>query len=72
MYAVAPDDVIETVEKVLSPNKIKKVVKAYEPFRRLVFQGKGEKVRDMFDCENLPRKEMAIRQRIKKQNMWFR
>ena len=72
MYAVAPDDVIETVEKVLSPNKIKKVVKAYEPFRRLVFQGKGEKVRDMFDRENLPRKEMAIRQRIKKQNMWFR
>ena len=29
LYAVAPDEVVETVQKVLAPNKIKKVVKAY-------------------------------------------
>ena len=72
LYATAPDDTIEVLEKVLAPNPIKKVVKAYEPFRRLVYQGKGEKIRAMFDRDNLPRKEQVIRQRIKKQNMWFR
>ncbi|WP_373287486.1 hypothetical protein [Neptunicoccus cionae] len=72
LYATAPDETVEVLEKVLAPNPIKKVVKAHEPFRRLVFQGKGRKLRDMFDRDNLPRKEQAIRQQIKKANMWYR
>lgn len=72
LYAVAPDDAIETLEKAVSPNPIKKVLKKYEPARKLIYQGKGEKVREMFDRNNLPRKEQAIRQRIKKARMWYR
>lgn len=72
LYATAPDEAIEVMEKVLAPNPIKKVVKAYEPFRRLVYQGKGEKIRAMFDRDNLPRRQQVIRQRIKKENMWYR
>jgi hypothetical protein len=72
LYAVASDAVVETLEKTLAPNAIKKVMKSYEPALRLVYQGKGHKIREMFDRENLPRKEMNIRQQIKKKNMWFR
>ena len=60
------------MEAAVAPNKIKKVVKRSEAFRKLVFQKKGEIIRNMFDRDNLPRKEQAIRQRIKKQNLWLR
>jgi hypothetical protein len=72
LYATGSDDEIELLHKVLEPNPIKKVVKSYEPFKRLVYQGKGEKLRAMFDRNDLPRREQAIRQRIKKANMWYR
>ena len=72
LYATAPNEAIETLEKAVSPNPIKKVLKKYEPARKLIYQGKGEKVREMFDRNNLPRKEQAIRQRIKKARMWYR
>lgn len=72
LYARESDETIAVLEKCISPNKIKKVIKGSEAFRKLVFQKKGEKIRDMFDQDNLPRKERAIRQRIKKNKLWLR
>ena len=53
-------------------DKIKKVVKEYEPLKRMVFQGKGHKVREMFDRDNLPRKQQMIRNQIKRAKLWMR
>ncbi|MEM6620338.1 MAG: hypothetical protein AAF631_13710 [Pseudomonadota bacterium] len=73
LYATGSEAAVETVEKALAPNPIKKVLKSWEPARRLVYQGKGrEKVRPLFDRARLPRKEQAIRQRIKKEGWWLR
>lgn len=71
-YARETDRAIGTLESVTAPNRIKKVLKAYDPFRRMIFQGKGRKVRDMFDRNALPRKEQQIRNRIKKARLWVR
>ncbi|WP_420860689.1 hypothetical protein [Algirhabdus cladophorae] len=72
LYAREADHVVQTLETVTAPNKIKKVLKQYEPILRMIYQGRGHKVRAMFDRENLPRKEQAIRNRIKKEGFWMR
>ncbi|MEO0676166.1 MAG: hypothetical protein AAFZ02_01295 [Pseudomonadota bacterium] len=72
LYAREPDWVVERLETVTAPNKIKKVLKAHEPFLRMIYQGRGEKVRALFDQENLPRKERQIRNTIKREGFWMR
>lgn len=49
-----------------------KALKAYNPIKRMVYQGRGEKVRALFDQNDLPRKEQAIRNRIKREGFWMR
>ena len=51
---------------------LKKVLKGYEPIKRMIYQGRGQKVRALFDRDNLPRKEQAIRNRIKREGFWMR
>lgn len=71
-YAIATDDQIAMLETVCAPNKIKKLLKLHEPFKRMVYQGRGAKVRAMFDRNNLPRHERAIRNKIKSEGFWMR
>ena len=72
LYARESDHVIEVLEQVSAPNKIKKVLKQHAPIKRNVYQGRGEKVRALFDQENLPRREAQIRNRIKSAGFWMR
>lgn len=72
LYARESDKVVDVLEEVAAPNRIKKVLKGHEPFKRMIYQGRGRKVRALFDRENLPRKEQAIRNRIKREGFWMR
>ncbi|MBT5822850.1 MAG: hypothetical protein HOH68_11040 [Rhodobacteraceae bacterium] len=72
LYARENDHVVDTLEEVTAPNKIKKVLKGSNVIKRMIYQGRGRKVRDLFDQDNLPRKEQAIRNRIKKAGFWMR
>ncbi|NVK15446.1 MAG: hypothetical protein HWE35_14855 [Rhodobacteraceae bacterium] len=72
LYARESDHVVEVLHEVAAPNRIKKVLKGYEPIKRMVYQGRGEKVRALFDRENLPRREQAIRNKIKSEGFWMR
>ena len=72
LYARESDAVIDTLHAVAAPNKIKKVLKGHEPIKRMVYQGRGLKVRALFDQDNLPRKEQSIRNRIKSEGFWMR
>jgi hypothetical protein len=72
LYATAPDDRIAFLEEVASPNRVKKVLKRHEPFRRMIYQGKGAEVRALFDRADLPRSQQAIRNRIKRAKLWLR
>ena len=72
LYARESDHVVKVLEAVATPNAIKRVIKDYEPFRKMIYQGKGATVRALFDRENLPRREQMIRNAIKREGLWFR
>lgn len=72
LYARESQQVVDTLEQVAAPNKIKKVLKAYEPMKRMIFQGKGAKARALFDQANLPRREQQIRNTLKREKLWLR
>ncbi|MFD1343402.1 hypothetical protein [Litorisediminicola beolgyonensis] len=72
LYAREDARVVGTLETICAPNKVKKVLKSYEPIKRMIYQGRGEKVRALFDQADLPRKEQAIRNRIKREGFWMR
>jgi hypothetical protein len=72
LYARESDRVVEVLEAVTAPNRVKKALKDSEAFKRMVFQGRGHKVRAMFDRADLPRKEQQLRNQIKKANLWIR
>mgnify|MGYP001046042901 CR=1 FL=1 len=71
-YATATDRQVAILEEVAAPNKLKKLLKLHEPFKRMVYQGRGHKVRALFDRDNLPRHERAIRNQIKSAGFWMR
>ena len=71
-YARESDRAVEVVEQVLAPNPIKKVLKEYLPFKKMVYQGKGGDVRALFDRNDLPRREQMIRNKIKREGLWIR
>ncbi|MBV7378487.1 hypothetical protein [Maritimibacter dapengensis] len=71
-YARESDATITALEQAASPNKVKKVLKAHEPMLRMIYQGRGHKVREMFDRDDLPRQEKIMRNRIKKEGFWLR
>ena len=72
LYARESDRVIDVLETITAPNKLKKVLKGSNAIKRMVYQGRGAKVRDLFDQNALPRKEQAIRNRIKSNGFWMR
>ncbi|MEZ5779286.1 MAG: hypothetical protein R3E44_13075 [Paracoccaceae bacterium] len=72
LYARESDRVVEALESAIAPNPVKKVLKEYEPIKKLVYQGKGQKVRGMFDRDDLPPREQAIRNAIKRAGLWMR
>ena len=72
LYAREAQRVVDVLEEVSAPNKIKKVLKTYEPMKRMIYQGKGAKARALFDRANLPRKEQQIRNTLKREKLWLR
>ena len=72
LYARESDHAVTVLEEVIAPNPIKKVLKQYEPVKKIVYQGKGRKIRALFDRDDLPRREQVIRNTIKRAGLWLR
>ncbi|MCZ4350993.1 hypothetical protein O4H61_00550 [Roseovarius aestuarii] len=72
LYARESDRVVEVLHDITAPNRVKKVLKEYDPIKRMIYQGRGMKVRDLFDQNDLPRREQAIRNKIKRNGFWMR
>lgn len=72
LYAREPDETVAKLEALTSPNWIKKVLKSHDAFKRLVFQKRGHKLRALIDRDNLPRREQALRNMIKREGFWMR
>ncbi|WP_458790035.1 hypothetical protein [Yoonia sp. MH D7] len=71
-YARETEAAVAMMEKVAAPNKIKKWLKMYEPYKRMIYQGRGRKVRALFDRSDLPPREQQIRNKIKAAGFWER
>lgn len=72
LYARESDAVVKVLEEISAPNPVKKVLKEYDPFKRMIYQGKGQTARALFDRADLPRREQMIRNRLKREKLWFR
>lgn len=72
LYAREPQSVIDVLEEVCAPNKIKKILKESEAFKRLVFQGRGHKLRAIITPEDLLKPEEKLRKKIKNRGFWYR
>ena len=72
LFARESEQVITALNSVSAPNKIKKLLKQYEPMKRFIYQNRGQKVRDMFDQNKLPLREKTLRNQIKKAGLWMR
>ncbi|GAA6209145.1 hypothetical protein NBRC116601_24380 [Cognatishimia sp. WU-CL00825] len=72
LYAREADLVVSVLEEISAPQEIKKALKQYDPFKFMIYHGRGQKVRALFDRKNLPRKEQAIRNKIRREGFWMR
>ena len=72
LYAQESDRTIEILKSVAAPNKLKKVLKQYDPIKRTLYQDRGSKVRALFDQDHLPGRQQMIRNQIKKAGFWMR
>ncbi|QFT96626.1 hypothetical protein FIU85_04880 [Roseovarius sp. THAF8] len=72
LYARENDDVVALLEDISAPNPVKKLLKNYDAIKFMIYHGRGHKVRDLFDRENMPRKEQAIRNTIRRNGFWIR
>ena len=71
-YAKANDAEIDALEALVAPHPIRKVLRDHMPFRKMLYQGQGRLVRNLFDGAPLPELEKPVRQRIKQAGLWMR
>jgi hypothetical protein len=72
LYARESDRAVEVLDSISAPNRIKKLLKEYAPFRKMIYQGGGAEARAMFDRRDLPRQEQIIRNRLRAAGLWLR
>lgn len=72
LYARESDEVVEALERVAAPNRLKVLLKRHDPIRRMVYQRRGAKVRALFDRAALPPREKEIRTILRAHGFWMR
>lgn len=72
LYARESDRVVEVLEQVAAIRAIAPALKSYPPFRKMIWKGDGARIRALFNRDDLPRKERAIRNIIRREGLWIR
>ena len=71
LYAREASETVAFAEKLAADPKIKKRLKDYEPARKLIYQGKGRVIREMFEATPNALEE-DMRKAIKSKGLWLR
>ncbi|MEM9716974.1 MAG: hypothetical protein AAF826_10710 [Pseudomonadota bacterium] len=71
-YSSAPEDALAHFEAAVSDNKFKKILKLHEPYKRLIYQGKGRDLRDRFYEEGGQPPRRLMRRLRRHTNWWVR
>lgn len=72
LYARESARLVEFLEEICAPKEMRRILRDFEPVKRMVYQNRGKKVRALFDQSNLPRREKAIRFVLKREGLWLR
>lgn len=71
-FARESDHAVAVMEDLAGDARLEPVLASYAPFRKMLYREQGREVRALFDRANLPRKEQAIRNAIKRVGLWVR
>ena len=71
-FARESDAAVAAMQAAAADPKVQAILTQYQPFRKMLYKGQGQEVRALFDRANLPRKEQAIRNAIKRAGLWVR
>ncbi len=72
LYARESDLAVEVLENVAKDQPLRKLLREYEPAKMMVYQNKGRKARELFDRNDLPRREQMLRGPLKEAGLWLR
>lgn len=72
LYARESDLVVQVLEEVAEAKEIRRVLRDWEAAKMMIYQNRGAKARALFDRADLPRREQAIRGRLKEAELWIR
>lgn len=72
LYAREADHVVAVLEEVAGKKELRRILRDYEPAKLMIYQNRGRKVRALFDRNDLPRREQAIRGILRKEGLWLR
>jgi hypothetical protein len=72
LYARENDRVIEILEQICAPKEMRRILRDFESVKLMVYQNRGKKARALFDQDDLPRRERAIRFVLKREGLWLR
>ena len=71
LYARESDAVVDLLHGIATTQKVKKHLRAWEPARQMIYQGKGARARALFDRAALPPTEQPIRKALKAAGLWI-
>jgi hypothetical protein len=72
LYARESDQAVAVLETVAKDKTLRPTLRDWEALRSMVYQNQGRKARALFDRENLPHREQAIRNTLKREGLWLR
>ena len=72
LYAREGDRAVEVLEEVAEAKENRRLLRDWPQAKQMVYQNKGRKARALFDRANLPHREQAIRNTLKREGLWQR
>lgn len=72
LYAKEGDRAVAVLEEVAAIKENRRILRDWPPVKQMVYQNGGRKARALFDRADLPRREQAIRNTLKREGLWLR
>ncbi len=72
LYAREGDAAVAVLERVALQKENRRLLRDWPQARRMIFQNEGRKARALFDRADLPRREQALRNTLKREGLWLR
>ncbi len=72
LYAKESDHAVAVLDEVAKDRTVRPTLRNWPALKAMVYQNQGRKARALFDRDNLPHREQAIRNTLKRDGLWLR